>query len=142
LAGVAVNGRALLRHDENGYWMHGVNPGGLSAGGVDTGEALQAFRKTYRTILFDIANDAQSFDEFKTEAVRFFEGASDTLLSEWTEAVQEIREGSTVDADWLPRVNSDHAKVSIDVVLVDVEELEPGINEPDEEPALAMASGF
>lgn len=93
LAGVAVNGRALLRHDDNGFWMHGVNPGGLSAGGVDTGEAQRAFRETYRTILFDIAADVQNFEEFKAETVRFFEEVSGELLSQWTEAGQDVREG-------------------------------------------------
>jgi len=139
LAGIAVHGRALLVHDdENGYWMHGINPGGLSAGGADTGEAQRAFRETYRTILFDISAEAKDFDEFRAEVQRFFNEVSDRLLLKWTEAVQQVREGE-VHADWLRRVSSDKAKVAIEVVPLTMDELEPAVNEPDEEPALAAA---
>ena len=140
LAGVAVNGRGLLVHDdENGYWMHGVNPGGLSAGGVDPGDAQRAFRETYRTILFDISAEAQDFDAFKVEVERFFNDASGRLLSQWIDAVQAVRAGE-VHADWLGRVRSDTAALSIDVVSLSLDELQPTVNEPDEEPALAAAA--
>jgi len=139
LAGVAVHGRALLvQDDENGYWMHGINPGGLSAGGADTGEAQRAFRETYRTILFDISAAAKDFDEFKTEAERFFNEVSGRLLSKWAEAVQQVRSGE-VQAGWLRRVSSDTVKVAIQIVPLTMEELEPAVNVPDEEPALAAA---
>lgn len=139
LAGVSVHGRALLvQDDEEGYWMHGINPGGLSAGGADTGEAQRVFRETYRTILFDISAGSKDFDEFRAEVERFFNGVSDQLLTKWSAAVQQVRAGE-VHADWLRRVSSDGAKVEIDVVPLTMEELEPTVNEPDEEPALAAA---
>jgi hypothetical protein len=142
LAGVAVNGRALLVHDDDGgYWMHGVNPGGMAAGGADIGEAQGAFRETYRTILFDIAADAAGFEEFKTEVESFFNQTSAGFLPEWEEAVKEVRAGK-IEADWLPRVDSDRAKLAVHVVPVSVEQLQPSMNEPDEEPALAAAVGF
>jgi hypothetical protein len=137
LAGVAVNGRGLLvQDDEIGYWMHGVNPGGLSAGGVDMGAAQQAFRETYRTILFDISASVGSFEEFKSEVERFFHETSDLLLSEWTDAVEAVREGS-IQVEGLKRVKSDRAKLSIEVAPLPVDKLEPTLNEADEEPYLA-----
>jgi hypothetical protein len=140
LAGVAVDGRALLvQNDEIGYWMHGVNPGGLSAGGADTGEAQRAFRETYRTILFDISNSSGNFEEFKTGVEQFFNQTSDRLLAEWLDAVQEVRAG-VVHADWLARVESDKAKLSIEIVPLSMDELQPTVNEPDHEPALATAA--
>lgn len=139
LAGIAVHGRALLvQDDEEGYWMHGINPGGLSAGGSDAGEAQRAFRETYRTILFDISAGSKDFDEFKAEVERFFNGVSDQLLAKWSAAVQQVRAGE-VHADWLRRVSSEEVKVAIDIVPLTMEELEPAVNEPDEEPALAAA---
>lgn len=140
LAGVAVHGRALLvQDDETGCWMHGVNPGGLSAGGTDPGDAQRAFRETYRTILFDISDGAADFDEFKAEVERFFNEVSESLLSRWTEAVHAVRAGE-VHAEWLGRVRSDTAPLSIEVVPLSLEELQPAVNEPDEEPALASAA--
>jgi hypothetical protein len=137
LAGVAVNGRSLLVHDDElGYWMHGVNPGGLSAGGIDAGAAQQAFRETYRTVLFDISADAGDFEEFKAEVTKFFHETSDLLLTEWLEAVEAVREGS-VHLDGLTRVKSDRAKLSIDITPLSVDQLEPTVNEADEEPHLA-----
>lgn len=139
LAGVAVNGRALLVHDdENGYWMHGVNPGGLSAGGADPGAAQRAFRETYRTILFDISAEAKDFDGFKFQVEQFFHEASSRLLSQWTDAVQAVRAGE-VRAEWLVRAKSDSAALSIEVVPLPLDELQPAVNQPDEEPALAAA---
>jgi hypothetical protein len=141
LAGVAVNGRALLVHDDdNGYWLHGVNPGGLSAGGSDMGTALQAFRETHRTVLFDISADAAHFDDFKVEVERFFHETSERLLSKWTEAVERLRAGEVdVEGMGMLQIRSDRARLSIEVVPLSVERLEPTINEPDEEPALANA---
>jgi hypothetical protein len=136
LAGVAVNGRGLLVHDDEGYWMHGVNPGGLSAGGVDMGAAQQAFRETYRTILFDISASVEDFEEFKAEVAQFFHETSDTLLLKWVDAVEAVRDGS-VHVEGLSRVRSDRARLSIEVVPLSVDELQPAVNEADEEPYLA-----
>jgi len=141
LAGVSVNGRALLMEDEVlGHWMYGVNPGGLSAGGKDVGEAQRAFRETYRTVLFDVAADAAGFAEFDKEVRRIFYQTGG-FLSEWEEAVQDVRAGK-VQADWLARVDSDRANLGIQVTLRSAADLEPSLNEPDEQPVLAAASGF
>jgi len=141
LAGVAVNGRALLVHDDDlGYWMYGVNPGGLAAGGVDVGEAQHSFRETYRTVLFDIAEDANSFEEFKAEVHRFFDEAGG-FLSDWTDAVSEVRAG-TVKQDWFPEADSSRAKLAIEVTPLSADRLDPRLNEPDEQAVLAHAVGF
>jgi hypothetical protein len=142
LAGVSINGRALLLHDpEDGYWMYGVNPGGLAAGGADVGEAQHAFRETYRTILFDIAMDAEDFEAFRLEVSRFFEESNEELVSEWRAAVEEVRSGE-VKADWLPQADAKKARLSVEVSLLAADQLKPSLNEPDEEPALAAAAGF
>jgi hypothetical protein len=141
LAGVAVDGRALLVHDEElGYWMYGVNPGGLAAGGEDVGEAKQAFRETYRTILFDIAAEATDFQEFKAGAQKFFEETSTSFLTDWEEAIQEVRAGKVI-ADWAVQVDSTKTRLGIQVSLLTADQLEPKFNEPDRQPALAAAGG-
>ena len=59
LAGIAVEGRALMHEDEDGsYWIEGVNPGGFSAVGKSPAAVLESFRRSYREILFDIATEA------------------------------------------------------------------------------------
>jgi len=141
LAGVAVHGRALLVHDDDlGYWMYGVNPSGLAAGGADVGEAQCSFRETYRTVLYDIAEDVDSFEAFEAEVRRFFDEPGG-FLSDWTEAVKAAKSG-TLKQDWFPEADSARAKLGIEVTPLSVDHLEPRFNEPDEEPALAKAVGF
>jgi hypothetical protein len=139
LAGVAVSGRALLLDEDEGLWMYGVNPGGMAAGGANVGEVQRSFRETYRTILFDIAADAPSFDTFRQEVQAFFWETNEGILAEWNEAVQEVRAG-TIDANWLARVDSDAAKLLVEVVSLSPELLEPGLNTPvEQEPFKAAA---
>jgi hypothetical protein len=102
VAGVSVNGRALLVDEGDGFWMYGVNPGGLAAGGADRGEAQTEFRQGYRSVLFDIAARAPDFDSFRQQVVQFFEETNSPTDLEWEEVVGEVRKGNVV-ADWLPK---------------------------------------
>ena len=63
----ARNGRALCAREEDGWWMYGVNPGGMAAHGDDPHAAHAAFRKTFSDVLLDIAKDTRSFDEFRAQ---------------------------------------------------------------------------
>ena len=72
IADIALsNGRALLVDEGDGFWMYGVNPGGMAAGGASLGEAQAEFRTAYKSVLFDIAAEAESFEAFKAEVERF-----------------------------------------------------------------------
>lgn len=113
VAGVSVSGRLLLTEEEGETWVEGVNPGGIAARGDSPSEALAEFCSEYRVVLFDIADGAPSFDAFKAEVERFFNGASPTIAEEWERAVEDVREGK-VDADWLSKRSAD-SPVSIQV---------------------------
>lgn len=86
VAGVTVNGRALLVDEGDGYWMYGVNPGGVAAGGATATEAQSEFRVAYRSVLFDIAAEAMDFATFRTEVERFFNETNEPTKAEWDEA--------------------------------------------------------
>ena len=68
--------------------MYGVNPGGLAASGATVPEAHAAFRRSFREILFDIVEDASSFDDFAAETRRFIEEANAPVEVAWREAVE------------------------------------------------------
>ena len=108
LAGVAVEGRALIHEEEGEYWIEGVHPGGFSAVGHSPAAVLEDFRRSYREILFDIATDASSFEAFEEEVERFYHGhgASERMFREWQAAVEDVRAGRT-DADWLGKRSAD-----------------------------------
>ncbi len=117
LAGVAVSGRALLHQDEEDIWIEGINPGGFSETGTSYAEALERFRHAYTAILFDIASEAASFDEFKSGVEEFFHGCAAKPEAEWHQAVEDVRSGRT-SADWLHRKPAD-AQVTIEVIRVE-----------------------
>jgi predicted RNase H-like HicB family nuclease len=103
LAVVAVEGRALLHEEEEGgAWVEGVNPGGFVATGNSVAEALEEFRRSYTAILFDIAEDAETFESFREQCTRFFEGSAEITAREWEQAVEDVRAGR-ISADWLGR---------------------------------------
>jgi hypothetical protein len=116
IAGVALHGRLLLTEEGSEFWVEGVNPGGIAARGENPGEALAAFCAEYRVVLFDIAADARSFEEFKAEVERFFNDTSPTAVREWLTAVEEVKAGK-VHADWLRKQPAD-SPLEISVVLV------------------------
>lgn len=116
VARVAVSGRALLTDEDGEFWVEGVNPGGFAASGKSPAEALAEFSTAFRTVLFDIASDAASFDAFREEVQRFFEEASAPALQEWEEAVRLVRSGQ-LDVDWLKKRPAE-TKLGIEVTEV------------------------
>ena len=92
-AGVSVAGRALLADEGDGFWMYGVNPGGVAAGGATAGEAQFEFRRMYKSVLFDIAAEAADFEELKAEIEQFFRSTNEPTAAEWEAAVIAPLEG-------------------------------------------------
>jgi hypothetical protein len=116
-ARIRADGRALLLEEEDGFWVDGVNPGGVAGGGGTLPEALARFRENYRLVLLDAAVVAARFEDFREEILRFFEETCEVTAAEWEEAVREVREGRA-DVDGLPRVAADR-RVAMTIDLVD-----------------------
>lgn len=134
VAGVSIsNGRALLVEEEDGFWMYGVNPGGLAAGGKSIGGAQSEFRTAFKSVLFDIAAEAHGFEAFRAEVERFFRETNNPTLLEWNEAVVEVRQGHT-DADWLPKKS---AESMTEVEVAKLEHPMPSVNALDDEAKIA-----
>lgn len=111
LAGVAINGRALMVEEgENDWWMYGVQPGGICAGGSTFNEAHSAFREMYRKALFDMAGLCEDFTSFEAEVRRFCSETDDEDAARWLEAAHAIRKGDLdpgASAAGLPRVKAE-----------------------------------
>ena len=127
-ASVSVNGRALLVDEGDGFWMYGVSPGAIAAGGNTPGEAQSEFRQIYTSVLFDIAAEADDFGTFKAQVEQFFFATDDAAAAEWDLAVAEVRQGR-VDADWLPKRKAE-SKTGVKVELL--ERAVPTVNALDE----------
>jgi hypothetical protein len=134
-AGVVVDGRALLREEDDGFWMYGVNPGGVAGSGHERAAAFHDFRLGYRSVLVDIAEEAPSFEAFADGVRSFFYEVNRPNERDWLVARDAVRSGK-VTAD-LPRVE-DAREAQVHVVLV--ERFEPAANPLDEEAPETLAA--
>ena len=139
LVGVAIAGRALIQQDEDGFWMYGVQPGGICADGDSQKEAAAEFRALYRAVLYDIAAQAPDFDSFQDEVRDFFADEDQVLAKAWNEAVAEVRQGSLA-SDWLQKQPAESPR-SVEVIRIALgdggrpdlptKKPEPHLNAPD-----------
>lgn len=118
VAGVAVNGRALMRSEDDGFWVDGVFPGAVGAGGATRDEALFRFRESYRSVLYDMALTASTFEEFRDEVCRFFWEETAGEADAWKEAAAKLRTDPKQAGDWL-RVRTEYPEPDITVVQLD-----------------------
>ena len=139
LAEVRVRGRVLAVEEQQGAWMYGVNPGDLAASGATIPEAHAAFRQSFTAVLFDIAEDASSFDDFAVQTRHFINQANAPVETAWREAVEAHRTHRFVlgtaarDMDELPA----ETPISIDIVKKTQADFTTALNELDQAPALA-----
>lgn len=98
LADVRLHGRATCTEEFGSTWIYGVNPGGLAETGEDLKWAYAGFRDRLAGVLFDLAEEAGSFEEFRRRARSFFEATDAESVSEWEQARQAIRDGDDPDA--------------------------------------------
>jgi hypothetical protein len=143
VAGVNIQGRALLKDDDGSWWLYGVEPGGISDYGATEHEAYQSFRQSFREVLYDSATLAADFDAFKSDVEGFCGQTNEAWAIEWERARDAIRSGAvTPEGDLvsgLPRQTKD---VSCRVEVVRLAEQGRGISATDnssEEPLLTAA---
>jgi hypothetical protein len=106
IAYVITRGRVLLSYEADGdIWMFGVQPGGIAGGGKERSEAFQEFKNRYLSVLFDIASESSSYEDFEKSAKLFFSEVDSETERSWNEAVQAVRSGKLL----LPGMRSENA---------------------------------
>ena len=120
VAHVVTEGRVLLVEEEDDVWMYGVQPGGVAGGDPVRRTAYSEFKDNYRAVLFNIAADTTTFEEFKNRTQRFFDEVNEPNAILWAEALATVRASGTTLAD-LPTVNGDQRTPQMTV-----EEVVPG----------------
>lgn len=123
MSSVSGSGRALMvREDDGGWWLYGVEPGGLSASGDTPQEAHRKFTDALKGILLDIASEAESFAAYADQVKLFFHEIDDVEEASWRSALEAIRSGRvTLEAPFsaLPRQPAESQRFII------VQEIEP-----------------
>lgn len=91
LAGITLSGRILMVEEDGKWWVYGVRPGAIAESGDSPQEALVHFRNRYKEVLFDIAAEYRTFEDFKTEVERFFYEPDLEEERRWDEALTQLR---------------------------------------------------
>lgn len=126
---VEVRGRAVLTVEEDrDHWIYGVQPGAVAGGGRDWGQAVQAFKKNYLSVLYDIANEAASYEAFAEEVQRYFDARNDPTKRDWDEALKAVRDGSA-SFEGLTRVSADKHPVGLRIRRLEQQTLKPDLNQ-------------
>ena len=106
VANVKMMGTLLGMKEDDSTWMYGVQPGGIAATGQNEDEAFSTFRRTYTSVLFDMAEEADDFSKFKQRVKIFFNEICEEAKQEWDEAVEAVRRGD-IEAEGLEKKNAD-----------------------------------
>jgi len=93
LGGVTIGGRALIVPEDGAWSIYGVRPAPIAESGQTPLEAFAKFKDAYKRVLFDLAEDAKCFDDFKKFAERFYFEPDSEEEKRWTDAVRAIRSG-------------------------------------------------
>ena len=147
LARITLSGRALMRYEDGKWWMYGVRPAGIAASGDNVGDAFLHFRSRYKEILFDIAGESRTFEDFQTEVERFFNESDADNEDEraWESALAAVRSGSfqpPTPFEKLPRCSPETHPSFIRVERVDAEAKDASRPVPSDNVADTYAYSF
>jgi hypothetical protein len=139
IAGVQIDGRALIcQEDEGAWWAYGVEPGPFAESGATPLNAYEALKRAMHEVLIHSAALAASFADFKGDVEHVFGQCDADDAERWDSARREIRAGRTTaeaTLDDLPR-RTDEVRVGVLVVnLGDIatDRLDPNENRLDQE---------
>jgi hypothetical protein len=94
VAGVTVEGRALVKREgDSAWWVYGVEPGGVAAQGGNEHEAYMNFRDCLREILADSAALHHTFDAFRADIEMLGHQVNAAWDAEWQAARAALRTG-------------------------------------------------
>ena len=135
LAGVSINGRALLELEDGEWWVGGVQPAGIMGSGESPEAAYKDYRENLRLVLFDSAHLTDSFEAFERDVLALMDQINHAADERWEEARSLIRRGAAVEEGFaaaLPRITKT-VPCSVTVVRLDKtsHEFKPSDNKPD-----------
>jgi len=129
---VAMDGRVVLAEEgAQDIWMFGVQPGGIAGGERQQALAFAEFKKSYLSVLFDVAAEALSFDEFKGKVTAFFSEINEPNLADWNRARAEVKNGTLSRAD-LAQVDADERSPSLTIEEMAPAKTSSTVNEFDQ----------
>lgn len=135
LARVSARGRALAVHEDDGWWVYGVEPGAIAASGDSPHGACLEFELSFRKVLYDFAEDATTYESFEREVSRFFHERDNTEEKRWESCVSEpvrIKAPREAFFDRLRTLPVSPATVNVERLDEDARTFTPKENQPVE----------
>lgn len=103
---ISVHGRAVvLAEDDGEISIYGLVPAGATGGGDTVPEAWAHFRNNFRLSMDQLADEAETFEDFETTFFELFDFEHDELEREWEAAVRRVQADDGSDLD-LPAVEN------------------------------------
>lgn len=112
VAGVRMIARVLAEHDGEKWWLNGVHPGAITESGADVSTAALNFRNALRTIVFEFAAEADTYDSFRATVAKFFDDTDSSMKKDWDDARAAVRAG-LVDEPGFARVTNEPMKFDV-----------------------------
>jgi hypothetical protein len=131
VAGVIAEGRVLLTEEDGEFWMYGVIPGGVVGGGKERAAAFSEFKINYLSVLFDIASEVGSYEQFATAVRGFFQQVNHRTEVLWCRALTDVRSGDVIASD-LPAVVAEHQPPCLVVQSLETSRATPAFNQFDQ----------
>jgi hypothetical protein len=72
-----------------------VRPGAIADFGATPEEAFLKLQDRYKKLLFDLAEEAKTFNDFKAEVEAFYRQPNNEEEARWSEAWRAIKSGET-----------------------------------------------
>lgn len=92
LAGITLRGKAVMECDENGeWWLFGVCPGAIAAGGETPNEAFLNFTTRYKEVLLDVAEECADLHGFTIAVEEFFAAEDAQESARWKRGLKAVR---------------------------------------------------
>ena len=115
---VVAEGRVLMALEEGAWWCKGVEPGGLANFSEGPFSAFERFRASFRHVLDDLAEESESFEDFRTEVSMLFR--TDAVEeSRWDRALEKLRLGTEIDEPFqaMPRMGPRESSLKIEMLV-------------------------
>ena len=86
----------MVHEGEDGWWLYGVQPGGMAENGETPQEAYARFYNAFKVIVTDLAVEHPEYVGFEQAARQFFNGIDANDEGRWRSAADAIRSGRMV----------------------------------------------
>jgi hypothetical protein len=123
-ARATLSGRALIVYEDEAWWCHGVEPGGITESGSSLAMSYMAFKIALSGVVSDMAAEASGCAAFAGEVQKFVCDIDRIDAARWDQARQAMRAGAQVDPAF-DNIKRETGDWEIGAKVVELQRLKP-----------------